>query len=201
MSTAPLELQFLAAALELAARQLELYPRVAEVLGVDPFAYWILGRGRGRSWLDAITRTSDGAWRFHFHGLELDLVHVDDGRRVRVDFAPGGRLALTPGGVGEYVRAARSPWRRFPGLAEHLCGPRDHADHGRCVALADSLVERGYLARAEPSLMALLERHARVVPADLRPADPPADPSALLLCDRYVLTDSSAQAAAHVEFE
>lgn len=200
MSTAALERQFLAAAVELVARQIELYPKVAEVLGVDPFAYWIVGQGR-HDHLDAITRTADSEWSFHFHGLELDLVNVSDGRRVRVDFAPGGRLAFTPGGVGEFVRAARSPWRQFSELAQHLCGPHDYADHRRCVALADALVEQGHLAWADPRVMALIARHRRIVPGhgtvlNLPLDERPADPTALLLCDRYVLADTSAQAAA-----
>ncbi|MEZ4450959.1 MAG: hypothetical protein R3B09_15870 [Nannocystaceae bacterium] len=188
---ADLEQHFLAAAVELTAHQVELYPKVAEALGLDPFAYWIRGQGRGSAYLDSITRTGDGEWRFHFHGIELDLVHVGDGRRVRVDFAPGGRLAFTPGGVGEFVRCATG---RFPDLAQYLCGSRDYADHRRCVALADALVEQGRLARGDPRLMALIDRYTRVVPGkgaviDIPPDERPADPTDLLLCDRYVLAE------------
>ena len=88
-----LEHEFLSAAHELGVRQLELVALVAEALGVGPYQYWILGEGRADPRLDAINRTRDDQWQFHFHGIEFDAVHLADGRSVRVDFGFAGSLA------------------------------------------------------------------------------------------------------------
>jgi hypothetical protein len=107
-------------------------------LGRTPFDYWILGEGRGNPSLDAIDTTIDGQWRFHFHGLEVDVRHAIDGRAVRIDFGPGGTPAFTPGGVGAFAIASRPPWRDFPDLKATLSGAVGY-DHARCVNLCDDL--------------------------------------------------------------
>ena len=188
-----LELQFLSAAVELVARQQELIPLVAQAIGLDPFEYWILGRRRDDPELDAIDRTPDGEWGFRFHGLELDIENLRDGRGVRVDFGPRGRRAFTPYGVGEFISSSRPPWRVFPELKEQLCDPRGWADHRRCVQLADRLVELGHFALAEPHLVKLIAEHTREVPGrgrvlDIPAAEMPDEESDLLLCDNLVLT-------------
>ena len=188
------ECQFLSAAVELVARQRELIPLVAQAIGIDPFEYWILGRRRDDPGLDAINRTADGEWGFHFHGLEFDIKNLRDGRRVRVDFGPRGRRAFTSFGVGEFIVSSRHPWQVFPELKEYLCGPHEWADSQRCGELADALSEQGYFALAEPRLMKLITTHIREVPGRGRVVDIPAnempdEQSDLLLCDHLVLTE------------
>lgn len=195
-----LEMQFLAAAVELVTRQQELIPLVAQAIGIDPFEYWIHGHRRADPDLDAISRTSDGEWTFRFHGLEFDIKSLRDGRSVRVDFGPRGRHAFTPHGVGEFVCNSCPPWQVFPELKAYLCGLREWADYSRCVQLTDALIEQGHFAFAEPDLMKLIATHTREVPGRGRVVDIPADElpfdqSDLLLCDNLVLTGKSLAAA------
>jgi hypothetical protein len=183
--------EFLAAAVELRRRQTELLPAVAEALGRAPYDYWIRGEGRGDAALDAIDRTRDGQWRFHFHGLELDIRHEEDSRGVRIDFGPSGGVAFTPGGVGQFVQNSRPPWRSFPELHEHLAGKLSY-DHARCVAVTEALRERGLVDHAAPELLALMLRHRRLTPQGyvlaIPPDEMPRDEVALMLCDRLVIT-------------
>jgi hypothetical protein len=94
------ESQFLEAAAELTLRQHELEPLVAAVIGRRAYDYWILGHGRNDPALGALDLAKGGEWRFHFHGLEFDVLHIADGRSVRVDFGPGGILTFTPVALG-----------------------------------------------------------------------------------------------------
>lgn len=196
MMPATAEHQFLAAAAELCTRQRELVPLVAEALGRAPYDYWILGDGRDDATLDAIERTRDGVWRFHFHGLEFDLRHVTDGRGVRVDFGPGGSCAFTPGGVGAFVQTSKPPWRSFPTLGEHLVGPLGY-DYARCCQLAGALRERGLIDHAAPDLVQLMMTYRRLTPTgyvlEIPPGRAPVDANALCLCDNLVITERGLQ--------
>ena len=189
-----IELQFFSAAVDLVARQQELMPLVASAIGVDPFDYWILGKGRGDPAISVVNHTENGEWAFYFHGLEFDMKNLRDGRRIRVDFAPRGRRAFTPGGVGEFVCNSRHPWPTFSKLRHHLCGSHDYADNLRCVELADGLVRNGYFAVADPVLLKLIENHTRDVPGrgqvlDIPASEMPDELSDLSLCDKLVLTE------------
>lgn len=196
MAARELERQFLAAATELAQRQRELTSLVAQAVGVDPFEYWILRRFRDGQSPKQAGRTRDGQWSFYFHGMEFDICHLRDGREVRVDFGPGGRLAFEPGGVGQFVGHTRSPWRVFPELKRHLCDSRGNADYWRCSALADALLESGDFARADPRLAALCAKYTRVV-SDVESAieipedEQPKERTDLLLCCNLVLGAAS----------
>jgi hypothetical protein len=193
MTTSNLEQQFLAAATELARRQRELTPLVAQAIGTDPFEYWILRRSQGGRCPEQKGQTADGEWSFFFHGREFDLRHRHDGRNVRVDFGPGGRLAFNPGGVGQFVCHTKAPWRVFPELKRHLCGPNDYADYWRCCALADTLIEQGHFGLADARLVALRAKYTRVVSEtetviEIPEDELPEERADLVFCDNLVLT-------------
>jgi len=192
VSLSPHEADCLRAMAELARRQHEIEPLIAATLGRSAFDYWIVGDGRDDPALARLDLTVTGEWRFRFHGLEVDAAHAVDGRSVRIDFGPGGVLALSPTGIGQFAMKAAPPWRVFPELKAHLHGTVDY-DYWRCVALCDALRAQGLIAYARPDLVALLARHTRMVPGrgqviDLPEEDPPRDENDVLLCDRLVLT-------------
>jgi hypothetical protein len=188
------DLLFLEAAAELTSRQLDLLPLLTDALGRTPFDYWILGNGRNDPILDAIETTMDGQWCFRFHGLEVDVHHAVDGRAVRIDFGPGGVPAFTPGAVGAFTIASRSPWSTFPELKAMLACAEGY-DHARCLALSDQLRHQGLIDYAAPEVFDLVTRYGRFisgrghvldVPSELRPTDE----TAMLLCDKLLITDN-----------
>jgi hypothetical protein len=200
MPYAKTALLFLEAAAELTNRQCELMPLLTATLGRTPFDYWILGVGRDDPKLDAIDTTIDGQWRFQFHGLELDLRHAIDGRAIRIDFGPCGISAFTPGAVGAFAGASRSPWRAFPDLKAALSGAREY-DHARCVALCDDLRRHGLVDYAAPELVALVARYARLIPGrgyvlDIPSDLLPADETELVLCNNLLITEKGRVALA-----
>lgn len=140
-----LEEEYLHAAYELSLRGTELWPRVAAAIGDDPHEYWIVRRGEpaklkpvawdhvhvseGPDDLD-----NDGEWGWYFHGLELDVIHLHDRRRVRIDFAKHRAQGVFTGwGVVQFVRSSRPPWPQYPRLArllsEELTAELDRALH------------------------------------------------------------------------
>lgn len=192
-----LEQEFLSAAHELGVRQLELVALVADALGVGPYEYWILGEGRADPRLDAINRTRDDQWQFHFHGIEFDAVHLADGRSVRVDLVSPGSTAFTAGGVESFALCSRPPWREFPSLRELLRG--EQRDYRLCIKLADDLRLRGLIGYTAPHLVALIERSTRTLPGRGQvleiPADElPPDQNDLVTCNNLVLTAAGRRA-------
>jgi hypothetical protein len=193
---------FLEAAVELTRRQRELLPLLARALGRTAFDYWILGEGRGDPAVDAVEATRDGEWRFHFHGLEVDVRHCVDGRTVRIDFGPDGVPAFTPEGVGAFIFASRSPWPTFSELRPTLAGPVGY-DYARCVDLSEELRHQGLIDYVAPEVVTLVTRYGRLdpkrghvldIPKELRPKDE----NVLLLCDRLFVTDKGEAFVAQV---
>jgi len=200
MPNSKTELLFLEAAAELASRQRDLMPLLTAALGRSPFDYWILGIGRGDPGIDVIDTTVDRQWRFHFHGLEVDVHHAIDGRAVRIDFGPWGIPAFTPGAVGAFAVASRSPWRVFPELKAVLAGVVGF-DHARCVAFCDELRHRGLVDYAAPEVVALVTRYRKLMPGrgyvlDIPSELCPPDETEILLCDKLLITDKGRVALA-----
>jgi hypothetical protein len=81
------ELRFLRAASELVKLQEPILAEFEETVGVSAYDYWIR-RGVGRASAVAQTLTC-GPWHYFFHGLELDVKHVD-GRHLRIELGPAG---------------------------------------------------------------------------------------------------------------
>ena len=198
MAAVDLEFEFLRAVSALTRHQNELEPLVASALGRPSYQYWILGNGREDAALRDTKLTPDGQWRFHFHGLEFDVQHVTDTRHVRVDFAPGGELAFTPGGVGSFVMASCAPWPVFEDLRSAL-RQSVGCDYALCAHFCNSLRSKGLIAHARPDLVELIRSHTRFVPGkgnvlDVSLRDLSPDETALALCDTLVITDKGQQA-------
>lgn len=88
-SLTPAELGVLEVCREVVVRRREMLPRLAEALGVaaeEVFYTWAIRRCRQRGTL------GDTGWVYFFHGFECDLEHTGDGRLLRIDFGPGGRV-------------------------------------------------------------------------------------------------------------
>jgi hypothetical protein len=185
------ELQFLAAAHELGVRQSEVVALVTEALGRTPFEYWILQHGVRDPKLESIEQTTDGQWRFYFHGLEFDARHVADGRGVRVDFSGDGGCAFTPGGVGQFVMQTALPWRTFPTLKQYLTGTVDY-DYQRCVQLTDALLERGLVTQVAPDIVdhvGAAVRRGTDYAVNLQGRELVVDQPTLLLSSNLLITD------------
>lgn len=161
----PLEVQFLQASAELVRRQQEIAPLLAEYLGVSPaglYRLWMEERERVRQ----TGRIEGSEWYYFFHGLECDLNHRD-GRAIRLDFGPQGRLdTFTPQGVMQFVMAVREPWRQFPELRAYLtqeASPNPYGSptgsHQRMSELADALNAAGMVEPADIWLAQLRETY------------------------------------------
>src|SRR5438876_540615 len=85
----PLELAVLEACREATVRNQEMLPLLAAALGVseaEVFYTWAFRKCRQR------IRLGETDWVTFFHGLECDLKNQKDGRFLRIDFGPGGRV-------------------------------------------------------------------------------------------------------------
>lgn len=198
-----LEHEFLKASFALMRCQQEVDPLVAAALGRSSYQYWIRGDGRADPNLNAKELTPDGQWRFRFHGLEYDAKHVSDGRRVRVDFAPGGGLAFTPGGIGSFVMTSCPPWPVFEDLRSALRGAVGY-DYWRCVQFCDALRAQGLLGFARPDLVEAIRRGTRVEPGGCQLLDVPlldgsAEDAAIAACGTLVITAQGQEAVLRAE--
>ena len=114
----PLELRVLEACAEVVRRQHEMLPQLAAALQVPAdrvFYTWALRRGIKPG------KLADANWNYFFHGYECDLRNDRDGRLLRIDFGPGGRVGiLNDYGLLRFIMTAVSPWQEFPDLRTHL---------------------------------------------------------------------------------
>jgi hypothetical protein len=167
-----LESDFLRACAELVAAQRELLPLLADTLGVAPeeiFYSWMERSFPGvvvppdEEWRLQLGQIRDTDWQYFFHGLECDLHNVEDGRHVRVEFGPCGRIdALTSYAVLQYVMTSRAPWSELQQLKEYLAEKpppydSDSGSYEKACELWKRLEALGLLAPADPELCALVE--------------------------------------------
>ncbi len=152
----PEELGVLEACREVVARRQELLPLLAQALGVperDVFYTWAFRRCRQRGALN------DTGWVYFFHGYECDLEHTGDGRLLRLDFGPGGRVdTLTMWSVLQFIMTSTIPWPEYPELRQRFAKPEQRATRfaGNTAAFGkvwDSLQVRGALEPADPALI------------------------------------------------
>ncbi|PQO45591.1 hypothetical protein C5Y93_14215 [Blastopirellula marina] len=187
-----MEHSFVEAADELLLRQGELLPLVTTALGRSAYDYWIGWDGRGDADLDAIDCTVCGAWAIRFHGLELNMSNLHDGRSIRIDFGPRGRPAFTASGIGHFVVSGKHPWRTFPDLKAILSGSHGY-DYHRCADFCESLLAAGLFERANPELYDVMMKSMVSVPGEGNVIEipPEYDRNDLLLCDTLVLSDAA----------
>src|SRR5437879_2699245 len=96
-----LEIGVLKACQELVHRQQEMLPLLAAALHVpekEVFYTWALHKCKQHGDLEGTD------WWYFFHGLECDLRNKADGRCLRIDFGPGGRVdTFTAWGVLQFI--------------------------------------------------------------------------------------------------
>ncbi len=176
----PVELRVLEACQEVTVRQSELIPRLAETLGVSEgavFYTWALRRCKQSG------TVNDTDWRYFFHGLECDLENVADGRFLRIDFGPGGRLdTFTAWGVLQFIMTSKPPWPEFPDLQQQFAenGPPYDLYSGSFTKLLDvwnRLGAHGVFQQAAPNLVRFQAEHTSLGADGLRYLRFPPDTS------------------------
>lgn len=159
----PLESGVLEACQEFVFRQQEMLPQLAAVLDVPQqqvFYTWALRRAKTRGQL------KDAAWTFSPHGFECDLKNSNDGRYLRIDFGPHGRVGiLNSWGVLQFIMTSVSPWREFPQLKAYFAkgDPPYDAYSGDCRKMEvvwNRLESKGVFEQADSRLVALQARYS-----------------------------------------
>jgi hypothetical protein len=166
-----LELAFLTACHEVTVRQQEMLPLLATALQVpenEVFYSWALRQCKQHGELAGTD------WAFFFHGLECDLKNSADGRFLRIDFGPQGRVdTFTAWGVLQFIMASAPPWPEFAELKSSFAkGPPPpydpySGDLARIGPVWDNLEAKGAFQKADPELVAWAARFTTVGPDGL----------------------------------
>ena len=110
------KIDILNACSEAERRQQEMLPLLASALHVpaeDVFYTWAIRRCRQRGELPGTP------WGYFFHGLECDLKNSADGRFLRLDFGPRGRIdTISAWGVLQFLMTSAAPWPDFAALKQ-----------------------------------------------------------------------------------
>jgi hypothetical protein len=158
----PIDFAVLEACHEVAARQHEMLPQLAAAINVpeyEVFYEWALRRCKQSGKLE----NSD--WTYFFHGLECDLRNHSDGRILRIDFGPQGRVGiLDRWGVLRFIMTSVAPWKAFPQLRTLLADSEppfsEHSGSAEKMGKVwDRLEHAGAFAQADPTLVALRAQH------------------------------------------
>jgi hypothetical protein len=190
------DLRYLHACGELALRKQELGVLLGRALGVLSDMLFYTWMSRKCEQVGSIPGTD---WRYFFHGFECELKNEADGRHLRYDFGPGGRLdALSGSAVSCFVSGSRAPWKEFPDLREHL-----GQDTVKSQAILDRLQQEGYFEPADPKLCALVRDCTRVQPDGSTRITPPTGTTwetqvDMMVADRAVLSLAGRMALANL---
>ena len=180
------EISVLEACRELVLRQGELLPLLADAIDVpesEVFHTWALRKCGQRGRLEGTD------WAYYFHGLECDLDNESDGRHVRIDFGPKGRVdTFTSWGVLQFIMTSAFPWTEFPHLAAALVEGEPpynqySASLGKLLPVWDRLEAKGCFERAAPNLIEFTARHSTIGPDGITYVRYPADTSEELSAD------------------
>jgi hypothetical protein len=153
-----IEIGVLLACQEYGRRQKEMLPFLAAAIGV-PESEVFYAKMR-RPFVQRGT-LMDGEWLYFFHGHECDLRNQTDGRFLRVDFGPKGRVGiLNDYGVLRLIMTSVPPWREFAKLRTFFAneGPPFHENSGaweKLLPIWDRLEKQGFFEQADPSLVDL----------------------------------------------
>jgi hypothetical protein len=148
---------------EIVLRQGEMLPLLAATLQVPEdqvFYTWAFRRCKQHGPLEGTE------WTYFFHGLECDLQNGTDGRFLRVDFGPRGRLdTFTAWGVLQFVMTSVPPWPEFPQLKAYFAKgappfDRFSGSFEEMSRIWDRLEAQGVFEKADPSLVDLQDKHA-----------------------------------------
>jgi Domain of unknown function (DUF6896) len=171
----PIELGVLTACYEASLRRREMISMLADAIGVsadEVFYTWMMRRKWLLDHYGQHRRLGTSGWAYFFHGYECDLRH-DDGRLLRYDFGPGGRVdTFTAWGVLQFVMTSMLPWSDYSDLKVWLRGTeaapaRFAGDLGKMGVVWDTLATRGIFQPAAPDLVALQAHYTSVGPDGL----------------------------------
>lgn len=162
----PFDLRFLQACEEQALRKQELGMLLAQALGVSPDRLFYTWMNRKCEQVGSIPGTN---WRHFFHGFECELHNEADGRHLRYEFGPHGRLDTVSGSaVSSFVMGSRAPWKEFSDLRKHF------GDQVlKYQAFVDRLGRMGDLEPADPNLCTVLQHCTRKQPDGVTTITPP----------------------------
>lgn len=148
---------------EYVRRQQEMLPQLAAALRVsesEVYYEWALRRCAQPG------KLPDANWTHFFHGYECDLRNKKDGRALRMNFGPGGRVdILDSWGVMRFIMTSVFPWREFPRLQAFFAksGEPYNENSGSAEKLRpvwDGLQKHGFFQQADPALAALVARYS-----------------------------------------
>jgi hypothetical protein len=175
-----LEIELLDACREVELRHNEMLPLLASALGVsreEVFYTWALRKCRQRGEL------LKEPWVYFFHGLECDLKNTADGRFLRFDFGPRGRVdTVSAWGVLQFIMTSTSPWPDFPSLKQRFARtepPYDQfaGDFFRFCEAWDRLEHQGCFEPADAELVKFLAQYTSIGPDGIqRVSFPPGTP-------------------------
>lgn len=147
---------------EVVLRQRELLPQLAATLQVPEdqvFYTWAFRRCKQHGRLEGTE------WAYFFHGLECDLKNVSDGRFLRIDFGPHGRVdTFTAWGILQFLMTSVAPWLEFPQLKSYFAKgdpPFNEfsGDFEKLVRVWDRLQGKGTFEKADPNLVEFETKH------------------------------------------
>ena len=153
-----LALLFLQAASNVVKTNREILTLLAQKLDVKTKEIFYLWAKRK---IEQIGEFDGGEWRYFFHGLECDVINKD-GRFLRIDFGPKGRIDTISGwGVLQYIMTSTSPWPVYTELQNFLADkpkPYDElsGSHTRMICLYDILEENGLVEPSDKDLCELV---------------------------------------------
>ena len=162
-----IELGVLEACQEVTLRQRELLPLLADALDVPESDVWYTWALRSCGQCGALGGTD---WVYFFHGYECDLSNVADGRHMRIDFGPRGRLdTFTSWGVLQFIMTSVPPWHEDPHLKEYFGkGMPPYDRYSGCTdkfyPVWDRLEASGAFEKADQSLVDFQARHTALGP-------------------------------------
>jgi hypothetical protein len=153
-----IEIGLLEACQAYVACQYEMLPQLAEVLGMDEthiFYHWAMRRCAQSG---SLTNTD---WNYFFHGMECDFDNRRDGRHLRMDFGPKGRVGILDcHGVLTFINSSVSPWPEFPILKAYF-------EKNKISKVWRRLESQGLFEAADSELVNLLAKHTAREPDGL----------------------------------
>jgi hypothetical protein len=165
------DIDILDACAEAEKHQQELLPLLASALGVPPedvFYTWAFRRCKQHGDLP------DTPWCFFFHGLECDLKNSADGRFLRLDFGPRGRLdTISAWGALQFIMTSVAPWPDYAALKQLFADKEPPYDQysgnlHRFGEYWDRLEAQGCFETTDQGLVEFEAQYAAVGPSGIR---------------------------------
>ena len=180
-----LTIPFLIAGSEMLEKIMNLMPKLAHQIGVpvqELFYFWMSSR-RAKTWEYFIHASKtemekygqgiieNTNWKYFFHGFECDLDHMKDGRHLRIEFGPKGRIDTFSGfAVMEYIMASKPPWPEYKELKEFLVSPEyPSGSFDKMCILASELSSHKFVETADPELAKLVKKYTKIRFRRMRP--------------------------------